>query len=51
MDELRHGKEKIKDLEEKSRRDDKNSMQVQDYLIKLEEQNRELRKQIKVMRG
>lgn len=49
MDEIRQLKDKIKGLEDKSRRDDKNSMQVQDYLIKLEESNRELKAKNKAL--
>lgn len=37
QDELRKAKEKIKDLEDKQRREDKNSLQVQEHLVKLEE--------------
>ncbi|CDW89959.1 UNKNOWN [Stylonychia lemnae] len=47
MEQLKLAKEKIRELEDKSRKDDKNSLQVQDYLIKLEEQNRELKNKMK----
>eukprot|EP00347_Sterkiella_histriomuscorum_P000768 403374576 len=47
MEEIRQLKEKHKQSEEKMRRDDKNAMQLQDYLIKLEEQNRESKAKIK----
>lgn len=34
-------------MEEKLKREEKNGLQVQDYLVRVEEQNRELKKQIK----
>lgn len=40
-------KEKIKAMEEKQRRDEKTSIQAHEYMIKIEESNRELKAKIK----
>ena len=36
-EEVRIGKERTRDLEEKLRKEERNSMQIHDYMIKLEE--------------
>ena len=43
VEELRIAKDKIKDLDEKSRREEKNALQVHEYMIKLEETCRDLK--------
>lgn len=43
QEELRIGKERIKELEEKCRKEEKSSMQIHEYMIKLEENCRELK--------
>lgn len=43
MEELKLAKEKIRVLDEKSKREDKNAMQNQEYMVKIEEKCRDLK--------
>ena len=45
-EEVRIGKERTRDLEEKLRKEERNSMQIHDYMIKLEETCRDLKSKL-----
>jgi hypothetical protein len=45
-EEVRIGKERTRDLEEKLRKEERSSMQIHDYMIKLEETCRDLKNKL-----
>jgi hypothetical protein len=47
VEELRVSRDKIRDLEEKARREEKHSLQIQEYMVKLEETCRDLKHKLK----
>ena len=47
VEEVRYAKDKIRELEEKSRREERNGRQMQEYMVKLEETCREIKQKSK----